>query len=203
MNLKQQMEIETIRERKLILNLSDADVDRLCRIAGIAQLTVSQLLESFIGDLVSGTYSNGSDERDAAKKWYERSCYYSYSYPLKSFLSHLCKYGIECVEDVLSLQEDIDDLSADLEKAENNLMSLEELLSELIESNELNKIAGDYEKVKAMYIEFTTRELNWSKERFAEYWKDYLEESNTNETLEEALVQLRKWQSEKEALMAI
>lgn len=203
MNLKQQKEIETITERKLSLNLSDADVERLCVKAGIAQLTVSQLLESFIGDLVGGTYSNGSDERDAAQKWYERCGYYSYDYPSKSFLSHLCENSIECVEDVLSLQEDIDNLSADLEKAENNLMSLVELLSELIESNELNKIAGDYEKVKAMYIESTTRELNWCKERLAEYWKDYLEESNTNETLKEALVQLRKWQNEKEALMEI
>lgn len=199
MNLKQQKEIETITERKLSLNLSDADVERLCVKAGIAQLTVSQLLESFIGDLVGGTYSNGSDERDAAQKWYER-CGYSYNYP-SNFLSHLlCEYSIECVDDVLSLQEDIDGYTADLEKAEKNLMSLEELLSELIESNELNKIAGDYEKVKEIYIESTTRDLNWSKEQLADYWKDYLSENDTHETFEEALDQLQKWQSGWEAL---
>ena len=199
MNLKQQKEIETITERKLSLNLSDADVERLCVKAGIAQLTVSQLLESFIGDLVGGTYSNGSDERDAAQKWYER-CGYSYNYP-SNFLSHLlCEYSIECVDDVLSLQEDIDGYTADLEKAEKNLMSLEELLSELIESNELNKIAGDYEKVKEIYIESTTRDLNWSKEQLADYWKDYLSENDTHETFEEALDQLQKWQSGWEAI---
>lgn len=199
MNLKQQKEIETITERKLSLNLSDADVERLYVKAGIAQLTVSQLLESFIGDLVGGTYSNGSDERDAAQKWYER-CGYSYNYP-SNFLSHLlCEYSIECVDDVLSLQEDIDGYTADLEKAEKNLMSLEELLSELIESNELNKIAGDYEKVKEIYIESTTRDLNWSKEQLADYWKDYLSENDTHETFEEALDQLQKWQSGWEAL---
>lgn len=199
MNLKQQKEIETITERKLSLNLSDADVERLCVKAGIAQLTVSQLLESFIGDLVGGTYSNGSDERDAAQKWYER-CGYSYNYP-SNFLSHLlCEYSIECVDDVLSLQEDIDGYTADLEKAEKNLMSLEELLSELIESNELNKIAGDYEKVKEIYIESTTRDLNWSKEQLADYWKNYLSENDTHETFEEALDQLQKWQNETELL---
>lgn len=199
MNLKHQKEIETITERKLSLKLSDADIEHLCVKAGIAQLTVSQLLESFIGDLVGGTYSNGSDERDAAQKWYER-CGYSYNYP-SNFLSYLlCKYSIECVDDVLSLQEDIDDYTADLEKAEKNLMSLEELLSELIESNELNKIAEDYEKVKAIYIESITRELNWSKEQLADYWKDYLSENDTHETFEEALDQLQKWQSETELL---
>lgn len=199
MNLKQQKEIETITERKLSLNLSDADVERLYVKAGIAQLTVSQLLESFIGDLVGGTYSNGSDERDAAQKWYER-CGYSYNYP-SNFLSHLlCEYSIECVDDVLSLQEDIDGYTADLEKAEKNLMSLEELLSELIESNELNKIAGDYEKVKEIYIESTTRDLNWSKEQLADYWKNYLSENDTHETFEEALDQLQKWQNETELL---
>lgn len=69
---KKQEEIKTIKERSLTLKLSNADVKRLFEKAGGAGLTVSELLENFIGDLVDGTYSNGSDERDYAGYWFDR-----------------------------------------------------------------------------------------------------------------------------------
>lgn len=69
---QQKKEIVTIRNRLLNLRLSDADVQRLSETAGKVGLTVSQLLENFIGDLVDGTYSNGSDERMIAEQWLDR-----------------------------------------------------------------------------------------------------------------------------------
>lgn len=69
---KQQAEIKTIAERSFTLKLSDADVERLFIKAGGAGLTVSELLENFLGDLLDGTYSNGSDERDYAERWFDR-----------------------------------------------------------------------------------------------------------------------------------
>ena len=69
---KQQKEIETIRERKITVKLSDADCDRLARKCGVHGLTIGELIANFVGDLVGGTYSNGSDERDYADQWYER-----------------------------------------------------------------------------------------------------------------------------------
>ena len=48
-------EIETIKERTLVLKLSDADCDRILQKAASHGMTVSELLESFIGDLVDGT----------------------------------------------------------------------------------------------------------------------------------------------------
>lgn len=59
---EQEKEIATIKERTIYLNLSDADCKRISTYAAKANITVSQLLESFIGDLVNGTYTNGSDE---------------------------------------------------------------------------------------------------------------------------------------------
>lgn len=56
-------EIEIIKPRTITVNLSDADVKRLAEKSGEGGLTISELLENFIGDLVDGTYSNGSDER--------------------------------------------------------------------------------------------------------------------------------------------
>ena len=61
---EQEKEIQTIKERTITLKLSDADVERISNKAERHGLTVSELLENFIGDLVGGTYSNGSDERD-------------------------------------------------------------------------------------------------------------------------------------------
>lgn len=69
---EQQKEIETIRERKITVKLSDADCDRLARKCGKHGLTIGELIENFVGDLVGGTYSNGSDERDYADQWFER-----------------------------------------------------------------------------------------------------------------------------------
>lgn len=71
-NQEQKKEIETIKERTIKLNLSDADCERIAEKAGKHGITVSTLLENFIGDLVDGTYSNGSDERYRAEQWFER-----------------------------------------------------------------------------------------------------------------------------------
>ena len=68
----QKAEIITIKERAITLKLSDADVERIFKKAGATGLTVPELLQNFIGDLVDGTYSNGSDERDYAQRWFDR-----------------------------------------------------------------------------------------------------------------------------------
>lgn len=59
---EQQKEIETIRERKITVKLSAADCDRLAIKCGEHGLTIGELIENFVGDLVGGTYSNESDE---------------------------------------------------------------------------------------------------------------------------------------------
>lgn len=84
-------EIETIKERKVILSLSDADCQRIAETAGKVGLTVGKLLENFIGDLVCGTYTNGSDERDCANQWLRR-CYFG-MFPDETLLKHLLDYG--------------------------------------------------------------------------------------------------------------
>ena len=53
---EQQKEIETIRERKITVKLSDADCDRLARKCGEHGLTIGELIENFVEDLVGGTY---------------------------------------------------------------------------------------------------------------------------------------------------
>lgn len=88
---QQKKEIETIRKRTIELELSDADVKRIAEKAGAHGMTVGKLLESFIGDLVCGTYSNGSDERDLAGQWFDR-CWFG-MFPEMTFLSWLIEWG--------------------------------------------------------------------------------------------------------------
>lgn len=137
--MKVQKEIETIKGRAITLNLSDTDCKRLSEKAGHAGLTIGVLLESFIGDLVEGTYSNGSDERMYANKWYNRCGYGIYSSDknllkwlmdewrdIEEFLDLVdeIKEGKETLEDYKSHPEDYDEeeigyLKSDLEDWEN------------------------------------------------------------------------------------
>lgn len=67
---QQKKEIETIKGRQIELNLSEADCRRVyvtCATYGIA---ISELLENFIGDLVRGAISNGSDEHIMAEQYF-------------------------------------------------------------------------------------------------------------------------------------
>ena len=88
----QRREIETIKERTIILRLSDADVHLISKKAAVVGLSVSQLLENFIGDLVDGTYSNGSDERNFANQWLERCGFEMLAE--KSLLRYAVIYGL-------------------------------------------------------------------------------------------------------------
>ena len=45
---EQKKEIETIRERKITVKLSDADCDRLARKCGKHGLTIGELIENFV-----------------------------------------------------------------------------------------------------------------------------------------------------------
>ena len=69
---QQKKEIATVAPRIININLSDSDVKRLYVKAAGASLTPEELIENFIGDLVCGTYSNGSDERVYAEQWFDR-----------------------------------------------------------------------------------------------------------------------------------
>lgn len=99
---KQEKEIETIRERKITVKLSDADCERLARRCGEHNLTIGELIENFIGDLVDGTYSNGSDERDYAEKWFKRCWFGMFSEP--TLLSHLIYWGYDPEDYLLAMR---------------------------------------------------------------------------------------------------
>lgn len=99
----------TIKERTITLKLSDADCDRLLEKAGRCGMTVAELLQNFIGDLVDGTYSNGSDERMYAQEWFDR-CGFS-MFPEETLLRHLLENGVD-LEDFVTTYEENEEYKA-------------------------------------------------------------------------------------------
>ena len=61
--MTQKEEIATIKPRSFTLELSDADVKRLYEKAYSNGTTPAEMMQSYLGDLLDGTYTRGSDER--------------------------------------------------------------------------------------------------------------------------------------------
>lgn len=106
----QAAEIATIKPRTFTLELSDADVKRLYEKAYSNGITPAGLIEGFLGDLLCGTYSHGSDERDLADAYFERCCY---DIGLeRNFLQWaLYEYRLDYITELL---EDIENAESDL-----------------------------------------------------------------------------------------
>lgn len=98
-------ENEKIRERNITVKLSDEDCERLVRKCGEYGLTVGELIENFVGDLVGGTCSNGSDERIYASQWFDR-CWFG-MFPEPTLLNHLLCWGYD-PEDYLDALDNIE-----------------------------------------------------------------------------------------------
>lgn len=123
---EKKVEIDTIKLRTYNLNLSDADVARLAKVALNYNLTAAELLENFIGDLIDGTYSNGSDERMYAQQWAER-CYFSHSPKKHNLIMFL--FGCEnenCIscytfEDIEKIQDRINECRECILQTQNEI----------------------------------------------------------------------------------
>lgn len=114
---RQQQEIATIKERNVVLNLSDADCDRLARKAGEAGISIGELLEGFIGDLVGGTYSHGSDEEYLAKQWFDRCGFREFQE--ETLLNNLIVMGYD-VDTFLDVCDNIKQCEADIIKSKEH-----------------------------------------------------------------------------------
>jgi len=184
---EQQKEIKTIKPRTYSLNLSDADVERIAKTAGAYGLTVSELLENFIGDLVAGTYSNGSDERMYADQWAER-CWFSLD-PEKNLVQYLCSEAWEFdFSDLMNVLERIDDIKSDIEITEKNIAEPDDKWQDLV-YHKYNDDRTSYECIPCYNSveEFVASE----KQDLVDY----------QESLEEALEELKEYQNSFDTYM--
>lgn len=175
-----QNEEKTIKDRKIVVKLSDADIDRICNKAGEAGLSVSELLENFIGDLVGGTYSNGSDERDAALDWYER-CWFGMFQEDTLLRYLLCDWYYDPKE-FIELLENIEDAKGIIENYENNCEEYDEEDLEEIEHarEDLRDLNKEYQEIVDSFIK-----------------------RNPNVNMTEEIEKVKKWVSEKNDLIYV
>lgn len=68
-------DMATVKGRPFSIPMSDNDCEELARIAAANGMKPAELLAAFIGDLTGGTYTNGSDEREKAADWLDRTCF--------------------------------------------------------------------------------------------------------------------------------
>lgn len=158
---RQKEEISTIKERTILLNLSDADCDRILKKAAMYGLTVAELLQNFIGDLVDGTYSNGSDERMMAQDWFDRCWFRMCEEP--TLLRHLLDYDYD-IEDFLVAYKEYNYSKEHPEEFAEERAELDEG-EKLWFEDELQEMLEDWQHVEGS-------DMSKEIEGIKEYWEE-------------------------------
>lgn len=206
---QQREEIKSIRKRTIELELSDADIKRISEKAGAHGLTVGKLLENFIGDLVCGTYSNGSDERDLAGQWFER-CWFG-MFPDMTFLNYLIEWG--GLDEVLEAYDDIADCEEGIK------ITQEELASgvmtdrrggtytwrDITNSNGTPSYSSveEWEAEQRGYMEQEQDILDSCRETISEHWNEYTAQKKEyiSGTFDEEMKKVLEWRQEYQRLL--
>ena len=149
---KQKQEIASIKGRELVLRLSDQDVEEICELTGRYGTTVEELLENFVGDLIDGTYCNGSDEHEYARRWFER-CDLG-MFPETDFVSYMLNsYGSDRVDVLIGCQEELQEVENEISKSKEQLLEYQ---------NKLNDSSYDWERKN--YRKISSIEISFGKQ---------------------------------------
>ena len=202
---EQQEEIEIIRERKITVKLSDADCDRLAKKCGEYGLTIGELIENFVGDLVDGTYSNGSDERMYAQQWFER-CWFG-MFPKPTLLNHLLSEGYE-PQHFLDALNNIETAKRDIKRSQKDIAEPTDEWKNIYH----NKYNGDFTSYEIVHTYSSLEEFIEHEKESLESYKDDLREwteerdmmlenwNSSNADLEEALEEQKNMDEEIERI---
>ena len=206
---QQQEEIKTIRPRTIEVKLSDADVKRISEVAGAHGLTVGELIENFIGDLVCGTYSNGSDERMYAQQWFER-CWFG-MFPDYTFLKYLIEqWGLDEVmeawEDIENSQETIADTEKSIASGEIQGMGGKTYTWKDITNSEGTPIYSskeEWEQEERTAIQDEQEYIADRRTIIDDYWNEYAEmkKEYKNGTFEEEMKKVLDYWQEYQHLL--
>ncbi len=111
-----EQELSTLKPRTLKIELTDDEVKDIFEKAGRAGISPEELIARFVSDLTCGCRSGGSDERDYASSWYDRSGFdEGGSDTFLEFILYWNYYGY-----VIDLIDDIDDCTEQLEMLEKD-----------------------------------------------------------------------------------
>lgn len=185
MGNQQEDNTETLKKRRFLLELPDTDIDRLCELTGAVGLSPQNLLENFISDLTDGDYSNGADERELARQWFDR-CWFSI-FPDKTFLRYMLEEAAETVDDVLKYQEEIKFCESELEDTWKDYRTSD--------GKQCYADKTAWEEEQKGSIETYQEVVHYCQEQLENLWRDYLMWAGEKVmgTLEEELQKLSDW----------
>ena len=186
---EQQKEIETIRERKITVKLSDADCDRLARKCGKHGLTIGELIENFVGDLVGGTYS--MEVMKEIMLTSGSSVVGSGMFPEPTLLNHLLNLGYE-PEHYLDMLENVETIKSDIEITKQNIAEPSDEWKDIV----YHKYNDDFTSYECVPCYNSVDEYIASEKEDLESYKADLEEA-----LEELKDMRADWKPEKEPNM--
>lgn len=133
-----------LKKRSIQINLSDQDLEKVLDLCGRHQLTIGNLVSHFLSDLVYGdSYLSGSDERDYANRYYDRTC--AGRFAEKTILSYLLSEECDPETEFLNYLDNIERLKKEKEHLEKYPEeALEGELEDIIEELEGTQEAIDY-----------------------------------------------------------
>lgn len=167
-------ETDAIKEKTVSVKLSASDCQKISELCGKHGITVGKLLENFIYDLTGGARSNGSDERECAKSYFNRCwSYLSDEKTLLNFLLERDEYDVEEFVDLI-----------DLIHAEYDVLDYSE-------KNPGKFDAAEIQDIKAV-IECAEEELGEIKSKYFCV--------NSDADWEEEVVKVQRWLTETERL---
>lgn len=179
----QKEEIETIKPRTFEVKLSNADVIRLYEKAFSNGITPEELIADYLGDLLDGTYTRGSDERLFASQYFDRCCY---EFNPKSLIQWaLYEYRAEDLKEAL---ESLEDANGDLQ-----------LLEEEKEAGEIDP--QEYESAASSLQDYKADAETEIQDIYKEYLQYKERAKEEPQELEEGLAELRTYYEELENMI--
>ncbi len=194
--------METIKKRKIILKLSDNEVEQICNKAAMGGMLPEELLEKFVGDLTNGIHTSGSDERRYANAWYERSGFVYLSE------KNLLRYLIEMEE----IEKFLDYYNSKYETEDNIRLSEENIKrgglifrngkyyswSEIMldENMPAYETFDDWVRSEQEYIEQEQEYLKGIEEELEQVWEGFLKWKDETETvlkMDEEVEKIKAW----------
>lgn len=155
----------------------------------LIEVSENSEIDNDVGDLVGGTYSNGSDERDYADQWFER-CWFG-MFPEPTLLNHLLNLGYE-PEHYLDMLENVETIKSDIEITKQNIAEPSDEWKDIV----YHKYNDDRTSYECVPCYNSVDEYIASEKEDLESYKADLEEA-----LEELKDMIADWKPEKEPNM--
>lgn len=202
----EQKKIDSRKKRQIVLKLSDREVEWLFDKAAGVNMFPEELLENFIADFIGSTYSNGSDERGLAARWFER-CGFSMmmEYDFCTYLrdNELWDEAVECLAGIEEDRALVEQYSKEIKTG----FHLNRYKGEVEPWNKYCSNRDDWEQSLRRSIRSYGKEMSKLQNGFEEeFWKPFLDYMKSRgkkvtATMESEIQKIWEWRERYQQLL--